>query len=350
MLLTREEQLNTINEIKNFYSKFLDPSFDANVFLECKDNFTPNSHIESTKIFEMDNPPSNPKFTIAIPTYNRYQTLKKAIDSALTQETNECYEIIVVENTDNFSERTKAQEMLEQEYRGKLTYYKNRKNLGMHGNHNRCLTLAKGEWVCILHSDDTITPDYIEEVRKVLETTADRYPILLGCLESNMKIQANCPLIEDCSNHKPFINMSPNAVLHHRNQTISIGGYNPDEYPIADTFFFCRAQSRGRVMILNKKLQDKSKHLSEYFHPKTLLAYCYIGTSFVLKFSNPKWKNRLKAYLYVKTYQKLLQDQKIIYLFIQKSIIPRLHINFFDRILLILHSLKIKISTKKRAK
>lgn len=117
-MLSKKEEIQVINEIKSKYSKFLDPDFDASVFLKCRDNFTLTSHIESVKIFEMSNPPSNPLFTIAIPTYNRCETLKEAINSALAQETDEYYEVIVVENVDNFDTRTKAQEMLEENYRG----------------------------------------------------------------------------------------------------------------------------------------------------------------------------------------------------------------------------------------
>lgn len=36
----------------------------------------------------MDSSPSNPLFTIAIPTYKRIETLKEAIDSALNQAYN----------------------------------------------------------------------------------------------------------------------------------------------------------------------------------------------------------------------------------------------------------------------
>lgn len=116
MTLSSEEQYKIINSIEKRYSKFFDPNFDAGIFLECRNNFALTSHIESIKIFEMNNPPSNPTFTIAIPTYNRCITLREAINSALAQETDELYEIIVVENVDHFNIKTEAQEMLEKEY------------------------------------------------------------------------------------------------------------------------------------------------------------------------------------------------------------------------------------------
>ena len=64
--------------------------------------------------------------------------------------------------------------MLQKEFskEGRISYYKNKENLGMFGNWNRCLELARGEWVCILHSDDKIMPNYIEEMSKVV---GDKY-------------------------------------------------------------------------------------------------------------------------------------------------------------------------------
>ncbi|MGX2983837.1 glycosyltransferase family 2 protein, partial [Helicobacter sp. 23-1045] len=125
-----------------------------------------------------------PVFTIAIPTYNRLETLKAAIDSALNQDINfrscenganieakitkKSYEIIVVENVDDFSAKSNAQKMLESEYFGKVTYYKNEANLGLFGNWNRCIELAQGKWVCLLHSDDLLMPNYLREMQNAL--------------------------------------------------------------------------------------------------------------------------------------------------------------------------------------
>ena len=80
-------QYNIINEVESKYLKFLDPSFDSSCFLKCRDNFALNSHIESKKIFEASKIINNPIFSIAIPTYNRLESLKEAIYSALNQDT-----------------------------------------------------------------------------------------------------------------------------------------------------------------------------------------------------------------------------------------------------------------------
>lgn len=322
--LSEQEQLEIIKEVEEKYSKFLDPNFDASIFLECRDNFALTEHIESVRIFEMDHTPVNPIFTIAIPTYNRCETLKEAIDSALNQDTDEKYEIIVVENVDDFDTKTPAQEMLEREYDnargggGLITYYKNKQNLGMFGNWNRCLTLAKGEWVCILHSDDMITPNYIEEMKKTINLLREKKPILLGNLENKKMINQN---LDNCSEHGVFIIFPPNATLHYREKIIEFGGYNQDEYPMADTFFFNRMYTRGSIFILQKQLQHKRSEISEYFQPKTLLIYCFFGVAFILKHYQPKWYAKHQAYFYVQIYRNLLSSYQYLTSFIDSSLL-----------------------------
>lgn len=70
--------------------------------LQIYDNFKKYKHIDSNLIFKQENIDiNNIDFTIAIPTFKRLNTLKEAIDSALNQNIDTKYEIIVVENCDD---------------------------------------------------------------------------------------------------------------------------------------------------------------------------------------------------------------------------------------------------------
>jgi len=53
-----------------------------------------------------------------------------------------------------------------------VSYHRNEKNLGIGGNWNRCLELAKTEFVTLLHADDVLLPSYAESML----AAADRYP------------------------------------------------------------------------------------------------------------------------------------------------------------------------------
>ena len=50
----------------------------------------------------------------------------------------------------------------------KLLRYKNEKNLGIYGNWNRCLQLARGKWYTMLHDDDLLSNNFLKEMMGVL--------------------------------------------------------------------------------------------------------------------------------------------------------------------------------------
>lgn len=103
----------------------------------------------------------SPRISICIPTYNRSDLLRKTLISVKNQ-TAKPYEIIVADNCsqDDTEEVAKS-------FEGVL-YYRNEKNLGLAGNSNRCIQLAKGDFVTILHSDDLIAPYWHEYWLSVL--------------------------------------------------------------------------------------------------------------------------------------------------------------------------------------
>ncbi|MDB8566196.1 glycosyltransferase family 2 protein [Turicibacter sanguinis] len=100
-----------------------------------------------------------PLVSILIPTYNRVSFFIKALESAVSQ-TYENIEIIICDNSDN-----KDTKMAVKDYLVKykmITYIKNDKNLKYLGNMNKCLSLAKGEYVNFLLDDDLFSPIKIE--------------------------------------------------------------------------------------------------------------------------------------------------------------------------------------------
>ncbi|WP_161625512.1 glycosyltransferase family 2 protein [Sporomusa ovata] len=109
-----------------------------------------------------------PLLTIAIPTYKRPKYLYQAIKSAVEQsETSIPYDIIVV-NNDPESDMADVKEAFT-DVADKVTFYSNEKNIGMIGNVNRCVSLARGEYVAFLHDDDLLLPNYLSEIRPFLE-------------------------------------------------------------------------------------------------------------------------------------------------------------------------------------
>lgn len=93
---------------------------------------------------------NTPFFSVVIPTYNRAHTLSRSIDSVLNQSFQN-FELIIVDNgsTDN------TQEWLSKNYQNDKIIYSYQKGSGSPASpRNKGISLAKGQWLCLLDSDD----------------------------------------------------------------------------------------------------------------------------------------------------------------------------------------------------
>lgn len=97
-----------------------------------------------------------PFFSVIIPAYNRYQLLKRAIDSVLNQ-TFEDFELIVVD--DGSTDETPGVAI---EYEGRITYIR-QDNGGVSNARNRGIHLARSPYIAFLDSDDVWFPEKLNE-------------------------------------------------------------------------------------------------------------------------------------------------------------------------------------------
>lgn len=106
----------------------------------------------------------NPKISVVIPTYNRADKVRKAIESVLAQGFSDL-EVIVVD--DGSSDGTK--QVLNEEYGDRIRYFFQR-NQGASVARNRGVAEARGEWIAFLDSDDLWETEKLECQLKALET------------------------------------------------------------------------------------------------------------------------------------------------------------------------------------
>ena len=103
--------------------------------------------------------------TYGITSYNHINYIKKTIDSVLNQ-TYSNIELIVIDDcstdgSDAFLERYAKEKG--------FIFIKNAENIGAPGTSSKILHLAKGEYVCLLASDDWIKPEKVKLQMKYLE-------------------------------------------------------------------------------------------------------------------------------------------------------------------------------------
>ena len=109
-----------------------------------------------------------PLVTILIPTYNRAEFLRVAVQSAVTQ-THRDLEILILDDASPDDTASVAAEFADDP---RVIYIRHPNNLGIAGNWRAGIERARGEFFCLLHDDDTFEPTFVEKLVQPLQNDA----------------------------------------------------------------------------------------------------------------------------------------------------------------------------------
>jgi len=116
------------------------------------------------------------KVSVIIPTYNREQLLKRAIQSVLNQTFRD-FEIIVVD--DGSTDNTK--EIIDSFTSDKIKYIYESNSGGAARPKNTGIKNAQGKYIAVLDSDDEWLPQKLEKQIELLEIFQDPKLGAVGC-------------------------------------------------------------------------------------------------------------------------------------------------------------------------
>ena len=105
------------------------------------------------------------EFSICIPAYKE-EFLKECIQSILQQSLQD-FELIILNDCSPAS----VEEIVATFHDERIRYFKNERNVGavkLVDNWNKCLGLARGEYLVIMGDDDLLEPDYLEEFSDII--------------------------------------------------------------------------------------------------------------------------------------------------------------------------------------
>ncbi|MDQ1352851.1 MAG: hypothetical protein QG657_3157 [Acidobacteriota bacterium] len=106
-----------------------------------------------------------PKISILLPNLNNRPYLDERLKTIMEQTFSD-WELIIVDNYSDDGAWEFFQEWAKKDTRVKISQAP---RAGMYANWNNCIRLAKGEYVYIATSDDSMTPNALEEMVKALE-------------------------------------------------------------------------------------------------------------------------------------------------------------------------------------
>lgn len=138
----------------------------------------------------------NPKVSIIVPVYNAEENLRRCIESVLKQDFNDLELILVDDGSRDFSGSI-CDEYAAKDERIRVIH---KENTGVSDSRNLAVSLAKGEYVQFIDSDDWITPDATGLLVRAAEENgsdmviADFYRVVGERLSHKGDIQDDGPL------------------------------------------------------------------------------------------------------------------------------------------------------------
>jgi glycosyltransferase involved in cell wall biosynthesis len=191
-----------------------------------------------------------PLITIAVPAYNRPDMLAETLASIAAQTAAVPLEVIVCDDGRMAQTRAVVARFRREGYR----YLANPVTLGAVANWNRCLALARGKFVMVLHEDDILYPWYLASILPRLEdgaaafcmrTSRGRVPPQVPRPQGGEPARAYPPRYFLKSSMSPFP-----GVLVRRDVAARLGGFDERWGPIADYEFWYRLACAGRIEVL----------------------------------------------------------------------------------------------------
>lgn len=122
---------------------------------------------------------SKPLVSVIMGIYNCENSIEAAIESIL-QQTYDNWELIMCDDGSTDSTYSIATKYMEK-YSDKIVVLKNEKNLRLAATLNRCLGVAKGEYIARMDADDVCLPERLEKQVAFLDNNPQ-----YACVGSNM--------------------------------------------------------------------------------------------------------------------------------------------------------------------
>jgi GT2 family glycosyltransferase len=218
--------------------------------------------------------------TIAIPVYNRAELLRHAIESALSQPGDDL-EILVIDNCSTDGSWEIATSFTDP----RLRLVRNETNLGLFGNFNRCLELARGDYIRILGSDDRLAPGCIrgeiEEMDRrpnvgvfstrawAIDESGNRKRVMAdlmppGEYRGEEMIGATLWML---SHHNGTPLSLPSGILLRRSAALRAGWFRTDMRLLGDVDYWLKMMTVGDVLIVDRFGCEIMEHRGqETFH------------------------------------------------------------------------------------
>lgn len=209
------------------------------------------------EVLALDPSTTRPTWSVMIPTYNCARYLEKTLESVLAALPSSEIEIVVVDDCSNADD---PEEVVARAGKGRVRFSRNERNLGATGTFNRCLSLARGRFVHILHGDDAVQPGFYTRVESALQAAPDAGACACNVAridEEGRRIELGSPLTDALATSRSLFRrntLTAPAVVVRRDVIERVGGFRPDLVHSADWDLWKRISLVSRIIVLDEPL------------------------------------------------------------------------------------------------
>ncbi len=188
--------------------------------------------------------------TIAIPTFNRVDTLPQAVTSALAQD-YAAVEVVISDNASTDGTEDYCRSLAAADSR--VRYVRHAENIGALGNFEAALVAASGEYFMWLADDDWIDGNYLTECIRSLDRGAALAAGRAHWFGGDVKLEVEAPFTLSAGNGAArvrdyYSRVTRNSVFYGVHRTATVRGLGPVPEPTAgDWMFVAMAALAGPV-------------------------------------------------------------------------------------------------------
>lgn len=210
--------------------------------------------------------------SVCIPTYNNATMIEDALRSVLAQ-TYPNLEVLVLDNHSTDETERLVHEIALSDSR--VRYVRHAKNIGMAGNFNACLTMARGEFIQVLCADDILESGCVKELSTALRAhpeavlaccgrtlvDANLQPLRVVRARSGREVVDGSVLIRECFAWGNRIG-EPSAVMFRREA--GGRGFNADYPQLVDMEMWFYLLTKGAAVFLPDLLCRVRRHGQQF--------------------------------------------------------------------------------------
>ncbi len=247
-----------------------------------------------------------PLFSVIVTAYNRELYIGEALDS-ISSQTFQNYELIIAD--DCSTDRTYE---LAESYRdqfNRITIVRHEINLGQFQNRNFAASLASGEYILYVDSDDTINPGTLQYLADIVKQYQSVGFFIINKIPGNRKFLLFTPqqAYEQHFYKKSILHVGPGGTLIKRNLFEKIGGF-PLCYGVAgDMYYNLLAAAHTDILLLDFDFLNYRRHDGQEINKTDeYLIYGYVYFKDILSRSDVPLSSKEKTSLINKSKRRFV--------------------------------------------